>query len=257
LKKEGVIKINKLHEIDTILFDLDGTLLPIDLDEFLHKYFKVLTEELKDIFPPDELIANLMKATKKMINNNGLKSNKEVFFESFFKLFQCKNKIELLQRFDYFYRNKFPYLKYEFNIDIERGELLGLLHNHGYKLILATNPLFPRIAVEERLKWIGLQADYFELITTYENMHYSKPALNYYVEITDILGIEPERCMMVGNDLQEDMIAGKLGMKTLLIDDYLIESKIDEPLIPEWRGSFNEFERYIRENLIIKRERIK
>jgi FMN phosphatase YigB (HAD superfamily) len=39
------------------------------------------------------------------------------------------------------------------------------------------------------------------------------------------LKLQPEECMVVGNDVSEDMCAAKLKMKTFLLTDCLINSR--------------------------------
>ncbi|NCB12948.1 MAG: HAD family hydrolase, partial [Erysipelotrichia bacterium] len=68
----------------------------------------------------------------------------------------------------------------------------------------------------------GLDVNDFSFITSYENSFYSKPSLNYYENILKNINKKPEQCIMVGNDAKEDMAASKLGIKTYLLVDCLI-----------------------------------
>lgn len=233
-------------ERDTILFDLDGTLLPIDFDEFLHRYFKSLTGEFTDIAEPDRFIEVLLKATSDMIDNQGERLNREVFMDSFFSLIKVDDREALMRRFDRFYEEKFPLLRKGLVIDTTPARIIDFLKKKGYQLIIATNPVFPLEAITERISWGRLDPDDFVLITHYENMHYCKPNPGFFREIMDKLDLEPERCIMVGNDMQEDMVAGKLGMATYLVEDHLID-RHRESFIPDWRGTLNELELYLKE----------
>ena len=87
----------------------------------------------------------------------------------------------------------------------------------GLGTVLATNPIFPKVATESRIRWAGLQPEDFRLYTTYENASYCKPNPDYYREILDKLNLRPEECLMVGNDVAEDMVAETLGMKVFLL----------------------------------------
>lgn len=223
----------------TILLDLDGTLLPMDIDDFLNGYFKMLTKEFADIFKPEKFIDNLMYATKQMINNKGDKINSEVFIEEFFNLYQVDNQEEVLSRFDSFYQEKFPLLKSEVEHRGLSRKLIDILKKKDCQLVLATNPIFPLSAIEERLKWVDIDPEDFSLITNYQNMHYCKPDINYYKEITDKLKVDANDCIMIGNDIQEDMVAGRLGMKTYLITDYLIDRNQDGYKY-DWKGSLQD-----------------
>jgi FMN phosphatase YigB (HAD superfamily) len=226
---------------DTILFDLDGTLLPIDFDVFLHNYFQLLTSDFLDIAAPDRFIKILLKATNEMINNKGEKLNKEVFLDSFFSLIEVSDQSEMMERFNLFYHRKFPLLGKNLKIDYTPARIINYLKKAGYFLVLATNPVFPEVAVKERIKWSGLNPDDFILITHYENMHYCKPDPGFFREILDKIDSSPERCIMVGNDMQEDMIAGRLGMDTYLVKDYLIDRSQGD-IRPDWQGTLQELE---------------
>ena len=116
----------------------------------------------------------------------------------------------------------------------------------GYKVVLATNPLFPSIATYSRIKWAGLDPEDFEMITTFETARHSKPNPDYYRDILATLDVKPENCVMVGNDVQEDMVAKQVGMKVfLLIGDLINRTGEDISVYPH--GSFPELLTFIRE----------
>ncbi|MFO7152427.1 MAG: HAD family hydrolase, partial [Bacillota bacterium] len=192
-----------------IFFDLDGTLLPIDTDEFIENYMKLLSREMEAIMPPDLFLKKLWDSTYAMINSTDpKKTNKEVFWENFFAGFEGE-KDWVLAKIDDFYKNKFPELKKVMRRKPISRRILMEAESLGFELVLATNPIFPETAIRERLRWIDADNFNFKLITTYENMHFAKPRLEYYEEILDITGLEPEECLMVGNDVEEDLVASK------------------------------------------------
>ncbi len=227
----------------TALLDLDGTLLPMAIDDFLNAYFKLLTKEFAGVFEAEQFINNLMYATDKMINNNGEKVNREIFIEEFFDLFQVDDQQKIMEMFDYFYKEKFPLLKSQVNQRGLASSLIEVLKEDGFRLVLATNPIFPVEAIEERLQWVNINPEDFSLITNYQNMHYCKPSINYYNEIMELLDLEAADCMMIGNDTQEDMVAGDLGMTTYLVTDFLIDRNKDEKKI-DWQGSMKDLINY-------------
>lgn len=224
--------------IKAIFFDLDGTLLPLDMDEFINKYFAFLTAEFSDLEEPEILIKKLMAATKDMINNDGSRTNQDVFINSFFEKVEVEDHWQVLSRFDRFYREEFPRLQAELSVEANAKELIADLQA-DYQLILATNPLFPRVAIVERMKWAGLAVDDFDYITCYEEMHYCKPDLNFFRELLHKLQLQGEQCIMVGNDLQEDMVATELDFTTYLVEDYLIDRGSPGYRV-DWRGSLSE-----------------
>ena len=90
---------------------------------------------------------------------------------------------------------------------------------------MATNPIFPAIATESRIRWAGLEPEEFELYTTYENTCYCKPNPDYYRDLLQRLDCQAEECLMIGNDVEEDMIAESIGMKVFLLTDCMIKKK--------------------------------
>ena len=115
----------------------------------------------------------------------------------------------------------------------------------GFDLILATNPIFPAIATQSRIRWAGMLPEDFRLVTTYENSHFCKPNPNYYRQILHNLNLQPEECLMVGNDVAEDMVARELGMKVFLLTDCLINRK-NLPTDSYPQGSFEALMDYIQ-----------
>jgi FMN phosphatase YigB (HAD superfamily) len=231
----------------TILFDLDGTLLPIDMDNFIEKYFRMLSGHFADLYNPEHFIKAVNTATENMIRNDGQVTNKEAFEEKFFELIELKGvrEQEIWDRFYDFYDNLFPTLKNHFEIDKLGYEIVEAAKAKDFNMIIATNPLFPRNAITARLEWIDLNPDDFQYITSYEHMHYCKPNVNYYREILDKTNLKPEDCVMVGNDMRDDMVAKKLGIKTFLIDDFKVKRE-DVSITPDWQGTRSEIINYIK-----------
>ena len=146
--------------------------------------------------------------------------------------------------FDSFYRNEFIAAKNACETTTAAKDLIHFIQSNKKRLILATNPIFPFVATENRIQWAGLSTEDFELITTYENCHYCKPNPKYYAEILGKTGLKPEECLMVGNNADEDMIAETLGMKVFLLTDCLInENNADVSMYPQ--GGFEELKAFI------------
>ncbi|MBR2472386.1 MAG: HAD family hydrolase, partial [Clostridia bacterium] len=124
-------------------------------------------------------------------------------------------------------------------------ELISLCKEKGFRVFLATNPLFPRVATASRMRWAGLSEDDFEFFTTYENSHFCKPEPKYYLEVMNRAGIDPEECLMVGNDMCDDMSAAATGCDVYLITDYL-ENRKNEDYSSIKHGSFEEFFEFVK-----------
>ena len=208
--------------ITTILFDLDGTLLPMDQDTFAKAYVKGLTVAAEPAgYSPMILSTAIMAGTAAMVKNDGKKTNEQVFWDTLERTYgeSVKNDIHL---FDEFYATDFQKIKDVCGFEPKAAKLIRYIKDKGFRVVLATNPLFPSVATESRIRWAGLSPNDFELYTTYETSRYCKPNLDYYREILDKLHLSPEECLMIGNDAHEDMIAEKLGMKVFLLTDCLI-----------------------------------
>lgn len=230
--------------MNTILFDLDGTLLPLNMEEFTQAYFSQLAIKLSDHINPEELSSHVWGSTKYMVKNlEPNKTNKEAFFEDFKT--RVDNDLNILHPiFEEFYKEDFKGLKSVTNPTDLSKKIVDTLKEKGYELVIATNPMFPRDAIYHRVEWAGLEREDFKLITTYEDMHFCKPNVEYYQEILSIIGKRSEEVMMVGNDAQEDIIASKLGIKTFLVNDYLIDRKVGN-LSPDYEGTLEDFYNFV------------
>ena len=208
--------------INTVLFDLDGTLLPVDTDRLIEAYLGLLAQKFSSRLESTEFIRALMKSTGKMMKNNDPgKLNRDVFMEDFIPRLGIPGD-ELEKMFSEFYEKDFPSLAVFASPRGESREAVLRVLERGGDVVIATNPVFPEQAIIERLKWTGVERSDCRFITSYENMHFCKPYLEYFREILDHIGKEPEECLVVGNDVDEDLVAAKLGMQTVLVKDYLI-----------------------------------
>lgn len=214
------------YELNTFIFDLDGTLLPMPSQElFLNAYFKALSSKVKSFHLEEKNLVNAIWAgTQAMIENDGTITNEQRFWDTFCGILG-KEVRNLEPVFEDFYRNEFIEAKSTTSTNPIAKDCIRLLKEKGYLVVLATNPIFPRVATHTRIDWAGLDTDDFSLITTYENSSYCKPNLDYYKEILTTINKAPEECIMVGNDVKEDMCAAQLGMDTFLLKDCLINSK--------------------------------
>ena len=235
--------------ITTVLFDLDGTLLPMDQDVFVKDYFGRLARKLAPYgYEPKKLIESVWAGTKAMVQNTGSVTNEEAFWTACDAYLGCEASKDKANHAD-FYQNEFNEVKGVCGFEPMAAQIVGWLKKKGIRVVLATNPLFPSIATENRIRWAGLQPEDFEYFTTFENSHYCKPNPDYYREILEQLSLKPEECLMVGNDVREDMVTEQLGMKTFLLTDCLINKEnIDISQYPN--GGFAQLHTYLKELLL-------
>ena len=233
--------------IDTILFDLDGTLLPMDIDVFIKHYFVELSSYCTRWgYDPKRLIESLKKATYAMMNHDGSKTNEDVFWEHWVQDLG-EEVLEHKEALEDFYLTDFIKAKQGTKVEPLAAEVVAYLKAKGYRIIVATNPMFPKVASVQRVKWAGLNAEDFEEITTYESYHYTKPNVKYYEEIFDRFNLRPQQCLMIGNDAQEDLVIAELGTEVYLVTDYLI-NRNQRDLSSINTGSFEEMFTWIRKN---------
>ncbi|MBQ7347163.1 MAG: HAD family hydrolase [Clostridia bacterium] len=224
-------------KITTVLFDLDGTLLPMDQNVFVKAYFGGLAKRLAPLgYDPQKLIEGIWSGTAAMVKNDGSQLNEDAFWECFVKLFGEKAR-EDIPVFDAFYREDFDKVAASCGYTPAAKQVVELLKSRGIRVALATNPIFPSIATEKRMRWAGLSPEDFAHYTTYENSRHCKPNPAYYEDILRELKLTAEECLMVGNDVGEDMIAETLGMKVFLLTDCIINKK-DEDISHYPHGDF-------------------
>ncbi|WP_269141839.1 HAD family hydrolase [Lientehia hominis] len=232
-----------MHRIDTILFDLDGSLLPMDQEEFVKCYMGALGRTFAPSgYDPKHLTSSVWKGTEAMVQNDGTMSNRERFWNVFSQV-MGREMLSEEPVFEQFYREQFGEAKAATAFQPLASETVKIFREKGYTVILATNPLFPSVATHRRMEWAGLSPGDFDLVTTYEEETFCKPNLKYYTSILERFGKMPEQCMMVGNDVDEDMCVTSLGIKGYLLTDCLL-NRHGRSLEGYLSGSFEEFRRF-------------
>lgn len=228
-----------------VMFDLDGTLLPMDMDEFTTGYFKMLAAKVAPRgYELQPLVRAIWHGVAAIVKNDGHCKNEDAFWEDFLKIYGEK-AINDKEIFDDFYANEFQQAKKFCGYNPGAAETVRWVREQGLRTALATNPLFPAIATKTRIRWTGLEPDEFEFYTTYENIGWSKPNLDYYREVLRRADLKAEECLMVGNDVGEDMISAEIGMKVFLLTDCLI-NKTGEDISQYPNGSFDDLKKYIK-----------
>ena len=229
-----------------ILFDLDGTLLPIKMNDFETLYFKGLSLHFADWMEAKTLIEMVWEATVAMVSSQDDRTNETVFFEAFTPLIGENRLEEARIRFEKFYLGRFSDLKLALHPSPPWKPILKDLRNKGFILVCATNPIFPMMATQQRLSWIDLSFEDFDLVTTFESSKACKPQLKYYQDIFNQIGIRPQEAMMIGNDTFEDLVVSHLGTQTYLVTNYIKESS-QGSIPPTYRGNRDECMDFLRQ----------
>ncbi len=237
--------------IRTVLFDLDGTLLPMDQSRFVRAYFKSLCEKLQPFGYTEALLQKaLWGGVGAALQNDGACTNEEAFWNAFCSITAAKQST-LLPTVEAYYSKEFQDVAKSCGFTPYAKQIVERIRQSGRAVVLATNPVFPKIATESRIRWAGLLPEDFLLYTTYESCRYCKPNLKYYKEILEKLELTPQECLMVGNDVDEDMVAEELGMQVFLLTDCLINRSGKEIAVYP-NGGFAELHQYLERIGIIR-----
>jgi FMN phosphatase YigB (HAD superfamily) len=206
--------------IRAVLFDLDDTLLLNDSDRFLSHYYRALVRKVQDVVPVGRFADALGVATRAMERNDGGDgTNAEVFAREFFPRVGREPE-ELMPLFSDFYAREFEVLSALTAVDPAARELVAWAFDQGLQVAIATQPLFPRVAILSRLRWADVPYEEFPYhwVACYEVMRACKPYPHFFLEIVKGLGRRPEECLMVGDSPEADMPARDLGLRTYLVD---------------------------------------
>ncbi len=218
-----------MGQLKAILFDLDGTLIDVDLNQFIPGYLKLLANSIAHLIPPKKMVPAILKASEFINNNDGKIPNEEVFSNVFFPV-EGYEKDEIQPLFTKFYEEDFKELQKFTRKKPEARKVIQTAFNKDYKVVIATTPVLPLTAIEQRLDWAGIGDFPYDLITSIENSCATKPNLLYYQLIFKYLNLSAKECMMVGDE-DKDMVCANLGSQTFLVNssNTNLSAKTPEP----------------------------
>lgn len=206
-----------------IFFDLDGTLLPMDIDAFLRAYFDGIARYVGARgLDAQAFQAGLGQGTRAMTKHEAGQVNADVFWDEFFKHVDAR-AVDWRAVCDDYYEDDFGRIGEGVEPSAPMVRAVRTLGEKGYPLLLTTMPLFPARAVAWRLAWAGLSPELFARVTTYDNSTAIKPQLEYYAENLAACGASGADVLMVGNNTVEDVAAADLGADVFLVTDYLLD----------------------------------
>ncbi|MDP1547636.1 MAG: DinB family protein [Anaerolineales bacterium] len=213
----------------TLLLDLDDTLLNTNLQAFIPAYFQALSKELTPHIAPEQMLRALISGMNLMNQSEDFtRTLRQVFDAEFYPQLNI-SRDELDAAIENFYDNIFPTLQGLTTQKDDAKPFVEWALSQGYRVAIATDPLLPRKATYHRLRWAGFEPDQFMLVSSYEDFHFSKTHSAYYAEALGLMGWHEGPILMVGNDMERDIIpAKKLGLAT-----YLVDSEPASPSGPE------------------------
>ncbi|MCE9647401.1 MAG: DinB family protein [Chloroflexi bacterium] len=204
----------------TLLLDLDDTLLNTNLESFVPAYFQSLAKELASQVPPEKMLPALVSGTNLMNQSEDFTQTLEEIFNHEFFLRLGISRDALTPVIEHYYDVIFPTLSGLTSPKPAAKPFVEWAFSRGYRIAIATDPLLPRKATYERLRWAGFAPEQFELVSTFDHFHFSKTHPAYYAEILGRLGWPETPILMVGNDIDRDILpAQKLGLATFHISE--------------------------------------
>lgn len=232
--------------IKHILFDLDGTLLPMVQDEFVKFYMPLLAKSYMNAgvsLDPKKFIGAVWAGYEAMVKNDGSRTNREAFWSYIEPELPIPTEESEKIALD-FYADEFNQAICTTKPNPVSNQIVKRAKERGFETYLATNPVFPRCATMNRIRWAGLDAEDFKVITTYETCTYCKPNPEYFRGILEEFSLDPSECLMVGNDVAEDLSIRSLGVKTYLVTDTM-ENKENLPIDTEYMGTLDELLKFM------------
>lgn len=199
----------------TLLLDLDDTLLDTNMQAFIPAYFSALAAALSDSVSPEMMLPALMGGTKAMMKNEDPSLTLREVFDAYFFPKLGLESAALQQKIDNFYDETFPSLSHVASQRPEAVEFVRWAFEAGHRVAVATNPYFPLKAVQHRMRWAGLPPEEYDfaLVSSYETFHFTKEIAAYFPEFLAQLGWPEGPVVMVGNDLEMDLLpARKAGL---------------------------------------------
>lgn len=204
----------------TLLLDLDDTLLNTNLEAFIPAYFQALAKELAPHITPEIMLRALISGTKQMMESEDFSQTLEQVFNATFYPQINSSHEKISAALENFYDHIFPTLGGVTTPKPEAKPFIDWAFSQGFRIAIATDPLFPRKATHHRLRWAGFEPEQFELVSSFEEFHFTKTHPAYYAEVLGRMGWTNGPVLMVGNDMDRDIRpAQMLGLATYHVDD--------------------------------------
>jgi FMN phosphatase YigB (HAD superfamily) len=220
-------------KLSAILFDLDGTLLNMDFEKFVPQFYSLFAQKFSSL-SDENLALKLMEINNLMKLNDGTRTNFQLFKDEFYPIVS-RPPLEIDALISDFFQNDFNKLRDCITEVPHARVLLELCFDRGYDVVIATNPIFPKVAAQQRLYWVGLDDFDYKLIAGYETSSAAKPNLIFFEEILTTIKKSAHESLMVG-DMDMDMIAAKIGCPTFWISNDHLDLDPSTPP-PTYSGS--------------------
>lgn len=203
----------------TLLLDLDDTLLNTNLQVFMPAYFQALANHVCGHVPTEPFLRALIGGVHRMNDNEDPRKTLREVFDSYFFTELGIPQDELQDILDDFYDTVFPSLAGLTTHNSGAVEFIQWAESRGFRVAIATDPLFPIKATHQRLRWAGFDPEQFELVSAFEDFHFTKAHPAYYAEVLGSLGWQEGPVLMAGNDVHRDILpTQRLGLMTFHVN---------------------------------------
>lgn len=228
-----------LDNVQAVFFDLDGTLVDVDMELFVAGYLRLLTERMRDRAEPAQAARVLHRAVAAMFANSDADKTLEQILYDVLQVELSMSAEEYQASLEQFCRQDLDALRPLVTGHPLSSRLVDISLERGWKVVLATNPIFPRVVVDARLDWGALDRNAFHHVTAYETSRFCKPNPAFFEELLEKMEVPAEACLMVGNDVLHDLSASQVGIRTCLLTPW----RINRPGVTfkaDWQGRHEE-----------------
>lgn len=237
-RNAAVAPLLNLAPLAAVWFDLDGTLIEVDMERFIPVYLRRLADRLSPYADPQQALHTLRSATLAMLGETTGAGSLEALLRD-----RLASELEIpwegyREALATFCREDLPELRSLVRPHPLARDLVESCLARGWQVVLATNPIFPREVVEARLAWGELADLPFEPVTSYETSRHCKPHPGFFHDLLAHLDLPPQACLMVGNDSCHDLAAGQVGMPTCLLTTWRIDR--GPGFAADWEGDHPE-----------------
>lgn len=212
--------------IRAVLFDLDETLLDLNLEAYVWAFSSQRVRLISSIArsAPSKVAIPYWRSLVEMMGPRADNLTNAAFFERSFAQesgvpLDDPALAECVAFYDAEVFNSLSRASKSIDGKPRRGAhaLLDMCQQLGLITALATNPTFPGILTRERMAWAGIEDYPFAHVSTMENSTRAKPWGRYYAEVCSAVGVVPEECLMVGNDPKNDFARDGGALRTCYV----------------------------------------
>lgn len=243
------------HPIQHILCDLDGTLIDSGGLRVQFEFIGRTLPLMKKHQGWKTAYRCLIEAQEILKRPSRVKTNAERVIDVYAKRLKLPHS-EAEKELMGVLHTVFPKLKSHFG-KIEGAAKFVDWAKDYFTLTLATNPVWSKDIVHMRMKWGGIDPDYFRSITTADRMHACKPTKDYYEELLEQEDFNAKHCLMIGNERKMDLPAVKAGINVFLIrpEAEQLRCLVHPSVAPGvWRGNYTHLREWLTSHLM---ERLK